>query len=105
MYSPRPGTPGADMKDHVEPDVAAERLQRLQALLNKQQHEFNMSKVGTDMKVLIEKPGKFENQLIGRSPWLQSVVIEDVEGKLNIGDITSVHIHDAGPNSLNGTLL
>ena len=103
-YSPRPGTPGADMEDQVPAEVASERLQRLQELLNKQQHAFNRSKVSTQMDVLIEKPGKRDNQLIGRSPWLQSVVLDGVSDTVNIGDIVPVDIFDAGPNSLNGKL-
>ncbi|MEN0088000.1 MAG: tRNA (N6-isopentenyl adenosine(37)-C2)-methylthiotransferase MiaB [Pseudomonadota bacterium] len=99
-YSPRPGTPGADMKDHVDPDVASERLQRLQALLNEQQEAFNRSKIGTQMDVLIEKPGKHEGQMIARSPWLQSVVVDESLG--DVGDIVPVMVTDAAPNSLVG---
>ncbi|MEM1365059.1 MAG: tRNA (N6-isopentenyl adenosine(37)-C2)-methylthiotransferase MiaB [Pseudomonadota bacterium] len=100
VYSPRPGTPGADMKDHVDPAVASARLQRLQALLNEQQEAFNRSKIGTQMDVLIEKPGKHEGQMIARSPWLQSVVIDQSLGA--IGDIVPVTITGAAPNSLVG---
>lgn len=99
-YSPRPGTPGADMKDQVDPDVASERLQRLQALLNRQQEAFNRSKVGSTMEILLEKPGKKTGQMIGRSPWLQSVVVSEEIGQ--VGDLVTVRITDAGPNSLTG---
>jgi len=79
-YSTRPGTPGADMKDQVPEDVKSERLQRLQALLNKQQEEFNQTCVGRKMDILLEKKGRREGQLIGRSPWLQSVIVDDSLG-------------------------
>ena len=101
-YSTRPGTPGADMDGHLPEEVKAERLERLQALLLRQQHEFAESLVGQTMEVLLEKPGRMPGQLIGRSPWLQSVNL-DANG-LQIGDITRVKINATGPNSLFGTV-
>ncbi len=97
-YSSRPGTPGADMPDHVPDDVKAERLARLQELLLSQQHAFAQSCVGKTIDLLLEKPGRLPGQLIGRSPWLQSVNVDakDVE----IGDTIRVRITGTGPNSL-----
>jgi tRNA-2-methylthio-N6-dimethylallyladenosine synthase len=97
-YSTRPGTPGADLGDQVDEDVKSERLERLQALLLKQQHEFAQSLVGKTMDVLLEKPGRMPEQLIGRSPWLQSVNLD--ANALKIGDIVHVRITATGPNSL-----
>ena len=99
-YSPRPGTPGADLEGQITNEIASERLQRLQTLLNKQQSDFNASCVGLDMEILLEKPGRRSDQLIGRSPWLQSVVVPSTIG--NIGEIVSARIASAGPNSLIG---
>ncbi len=99
-YSVRPGTPGADMNDQVPEHVKNERLQRLQALLNQQQEGFNGDCVGKEMQILMEKPGRKPGQLIGRSPWLQSVIVPDTLGQ--IGDIVKVRITDAAPNSLVG---
>lgn len=97
-YSSRPGTPGADLPGHVAEDVKAERLERLQALLLKQQADFAKSLVGNVIEVLLEKPGRMEGQLIGRSPWLQSV---NVDAKTSqIGEIIPVRITGTGPNSL-----
>ena len=97
-YSTRPGTPGADLGDQVAEEVKAERLERLQALLLKQQADFAKSLVGKVMDVLLEKPGRMPGQLIGRSPWLQSV---NVDAKTSqIGDIIQVRIIGTGPNSL-----
>ena len=98
-YSTRPGTPGADMKDQVPEDVKSERLQRLQALLNQQQVEFNQTCIGRKMDILLEKKGRRQGQLIGRSPWLQSVIVDESLG--NLGDIVHVEITEAAPNSLN----
>ena len=100
-YSPRPGTPAAVMDDQVPGPVMDERLQRLQALLNTQQHAFNRSKLGMRMTVLIERDGKKPGQRIGKSPWLQSVVIENGPA---IGSLVEVDITAAGPNSMTGAL-
>ncbi|HWK69067.1 MAG TPA: tRNA (N6-isopentenyl adenosine(37)-C2)-methylthiotransferase MiaB [Rhizobiaceae bacterium] len=97
-YSPRPGTPGADMRDHVAEEVKDERLQRLQALLNEQQREFTESLVGKTMSTLIEKPGRHAGQRVGRSPWLQPVIVDEKAG--GIGDIVTVRIAGVGANSL-----
>ncbi|RZS87899.1 tRNA-i(6)A37 thiotransferase enzyme MiaB [Phyllobacterium myrsinacearum] len=99
-YSPRPGTPGADMEDHVPEAVKDERLQRLQALLSEQQYAFQRSLTGKTMDVLIEKAGREPGQMVGRSPWLQPVII-DVHGG-EIGDIIRVRIIGTGTNSLIG---
>jgi tRNA-2-methylthio-N6-dimethylallyladenosine synthase len=98
-YSPRPGTPAADMDDQVPPQVKDERLQRLQALLNAQQLAFNRATLGRRTSLLLERSGKRPGQRIGKSPWLQSV---HVETEAAIGDLVEVEIVSAGPNSLGG---
>ncbi|MCA1748270.1 MAG: tRNA (N6-isopentenyl adenosine(37)-C2)-methylthiotransferase MiaB [Sphingomonadales bacterium] len=101
-YSPRPGTPAAEMDDaFVAPQVAHERLQRLQGLLNKQQQAFNGASVGRRTTLLLERDGKKPGQRIGKSPWLQSV---HVETDAPIGSLVEVDIVSAGPNSLGGAL-
>ncbi|MGX5667349.1 tRNA (N6-isopentenyl adenosine(37)-C2)-methylthiotransferase MiaB [Rhizobium daejeonense] len=97
-YSTRPGTPGADLPDQVPEDVKTERLARLQELLLQQQHEFARSLIGETIDLLLEKPGRLPGQLIGRSPWLQSVNVDAKSSQ--IGDIINVRITAAGPNSL-----
>ncbi|MFA5989043.1 MAG: tRNA (N6-isopentenyl adenosine(37)-C2)-methylthiotransferase MiaB [Sphingomonas sp.] len=98
-YSPRPGTPAADMGNQVPLAVMDERLQRLQAALNRDQAAFNAATIGKSCDILLERAGKLPGQLIGKSPWLQSVVIE---GDHAIGDLVRVEITDAAPNSLTG---
>lgn len=102
-YSPRPGTPASDIKEQVPENVKTERLRRLQALIIKQQLEFNQSFVGQTMKVLFERPGKLLGQLIGKSPYMQSVhaVVDDSA----IGKILDVEIISAGQNSLAGKVI
>ena len=75
-YSPRPGTPAATMEDQIPREIMDDRLQRLQARINEHQLAFNRSKVGVDTQVLIERKGRRAGQMIGSSPWLQSVHVE-----------------------------
>jgi tRNA-2-methylthio-N6-dimethylallyladenosine synthase len=97
-YSPRPGTPGAEMKNHVAEAVKDERLQRLQALLGQQQQNFTATMAGRTIDALIEKPGRQAGQRVGRSPWLQPVIVDETAGE--IGDIINVRITRTGRNSL-----
>jgi tRNA-2-methylthio-N6-dimethylallyladenosine synthase len=97
-YSPRPGTPGAELDGQVPEEVDDRRLQELQALLISQQHSVAAGLVGSDMTVLLEKQGRHEGQLVGRSPWLQPVIIDDAAGR--IGDIIRARITHANANSL-----
>jgi tRNA-2-methylthio-N6-dimethylallyladenosine synthase len=102
-YSRRPGTPAAAMPRQVPEAVKAERLARLQALLDEQRHAFNAAVVGRTVPVLFEKPGRKPGQSIGRSPYLQAVWAEAPSSL--IGQIAPVRISAAGPNSLTGVLL
>lgn len=101
-YSPRPGTPAAGMDEQIAPEVMDERLQRLQAFLNEQQYAFNQQTVGRTTDILLERQGKLDGQLIGKTPWLQSVHI--ISPDLKIGDLVEVEITQAGPNSLTGQI-
>ena len=98
-YSARPGTPAATMPDQIEPHVASERLQQLQNLITEQQQAFNQARVGERATILIERKGRHAGQMIGKSPWLQSV---HVETDAAIGAMMSVDLISAGPNSLAG---
>jgi tRNA-2-methylthio-N6-dimethylallyladenosine synthase len=101
-YSPRPGTPAADMADQIPLAVMDERLQRLQALIGRQQLAFNQASVGRRTQVLIERTGRKPGQMLGKSPWLQSVHLET---EAAIGDLVEVELLAAGPNSLAGAEL
>ncbi|WEK51105.1 MAG: tRNA (N6-isopentenyl adenosine(37)-C2)-methylthiotransferase MiaB [Candidatus Kaistia colombiensis] len=102
-YSPRPGTPAANRDGHVDDRRMSERLSRLQALILDQQTAFNRSRVGTAMDVLFEKAGRMPGQLMGRSPYLQAVLVDADES--HIGTIGRVVIDALGSNSLFGTLV
>jgi len=98
-YSPRPGTPAASMEDQIAREVMEERLQRLQDRINSHQLAFNRSKVGCDTQVLIERKGKLPGQMIGRSPWLQSVHLDTAAQP---GDVVDVTLIEAGAHSMAG---
>ncbi len=100
-YSSRPGTPAATMEGAVEANVMDERLQRLQARLAEHSLAFNRTTIGQDLTILIDRKGRLPGQMIGKSPWLQSVFVET---DAKIGDMVDVTITQALPNSLGGIL-
>jgi tRNA-2-methylthio-N6-dimethylallyladenosine synthase len=102
MYSTRPGTPAAALEDQVPEAEKSERLQRLQAVITRQWQAFNRSFIGQTMDILVEKPGKLPGQLVGRSPYLQSVHI--MAEPSSIGSIVKVAITDVGSNTLFGAV-
>ena len=102
-YSKRPGTPASEMYGQVASEVADDRLQRLQALILEQQRAFNATKVGETFDVLFTGKGRNEGQILGRSPWLQSVHVAGPDRL--IGQLHSVRIIGTMPNSLTGELV
>ena len=101
-YSPRPGTPAAEM-DQVPEEQKSERLLRLQALLAEQQTAFNASMHGLAVDVLLEREGKLPGQLVGRTAWMQTVQV-DAPADM-VGAIMPVMISGVGSNTLFGTLI
>ena len=101
-YSARPGTPAAE-KDSVDPAVASARLQELQALLTEQQYAAQAAMVGREVKVLFEKKGRREGQLIGKSEYLHAV--HAVAPDHMVGKVVRVRIINDMTNSLTGELV
>ncbi|MDG2531656.1 tRNA (N6-isopentenyl adenosine(37)-C2)-methylthiotransferase MiaB [Caulobacter endophyticus] len=101
-YSRRPGTPASAMPGQVDEAVKAERLDRLNQLLDDQQRAFNASQVGKTLPVLFEKAGRHPGQIVGRSPYLQAVHVSG--GEHLIGTIVPVRIESAAKMSLAGVL-
>ena len=96
-YSTRPGTPAAE-RAQVDAGEADERLQRLQALITRQQRAIQESMVGRDLSVLVEKAGRETGQMLGKSEYLHAVHIDDARAQ--IGDVVPVRITRAMTNSL-----
>ncbi len=101
-YSPRPGTPAAEMPDQVPEPVRHERLRHLQANIDRLQAAFNTDCVGRPLEVLFEKPARDAGQLVGRSPYLQPVHV--MASPDLIGEVRTVTITGTGRNSLFGHL-
>jgi len=100
-YSARPGTPAATMEGAVDPPVMDDRLQRLQARLAEHSLAFNRATIGKDLPILIDRKGRLPGQMIGKSPWLQSVFVDTGAA---IGDMLDVTVTHALRNSLGGEL-
>jgi tRNA-2-methylthio-N6-dimethylallyladenosine synthase len=102
-YSPRPGTPAADMPAQIDAATKERRLAALQALIEDERQAFNRASVGRRLEVLFEKPGKREGQVVGRSPYMQAVFAEGPTSL--IGALMEVEIVAAEPHSLRGRLV
>jgi tRNA-2-methylthio-N6-dimethylallyladenosine synthase len=101
-YSTRPGTPAAE-RAQVAEDVKSERLQRLQALITRQQRAAQDAMVGRTVGVLFEKPGRMAGQMVGKSDYLHAVHVTD--DRVQPGDLAQVEIVESGPNSLAGRVV
>jgi len=102
-YSPRPGTPAAQDDRQIDEATKVARLAELFALLEEQRLSFNRRLVGRRFDVVFEKPGRRSGQVIGRSPYMQSVYAEGDHSL--IGAMAEVEIVGVGPNSLIGRLV
>ncbi|MDR1031946.1 MAG: tRNA (N6-isopentenyl adenosine(37)-C2)-methylthiotransferase MiaB [Holosporales bacterium] len=102
-FSPRPNTPAESMPDQVPEKVKEQRLAALQDLLDRQQQDFNNESVGSVQPVLFERFGRYDGQVIGRTPYNQPVYIDSDEGL--IGHTRQVHIASLDKHSLSGTLI
>ena len=101
-YSPRPGTPGADLDGQIDEQTKSERLQRLQQVIDRNQAAFNRRCLGCSFDVLFERHGRYPGQLVGRSPYLQPVQVTAPASLL--GGIATVTISEIASNSLFGAL-
>jgi tRNA-2-methylthio-N6-dimethylallyladenosine synthase len=102
-YSPRPGTPAAEMQETVSTAEMDERLARLQDLINSQQSAFNAATIGTTMEVLFEGPARNPGQIVGRSAYLQPVHV--MASPDIIGQVLPVRIERLERFSLLGALV
>jgi tRNA-2-methylthio-N6-dimethylallyladenosine synthase len=101
-YSARPGTPASQMEGHVPEPEKERRLGLLQAAIAETQLAFNRTTVGRTLSVLMERPGRRPGQLIGRTPYMQSIHATAPQAML--GQLVEMVVESAGPNSLAGRL-
>jgi tRNA-2-methylthio-N6-dimethylallyladenosine synthase len=102
-YSPRPGTPAASMRRQVADATKSERLAELQGLLGAQMAAFNQATVGRVLPVLLERAGRHDGQMVGRTPYLQPVHL--CAPGAEPGMLIDVVIEDSHPHSLAGVPL
>jgi tRNA-2-methylthio-N6-dimethylallyladenosine synthase len=102
-YSPRPGTPAADMQETVPTAVMDERLVRLQELIDSQQSAFNTATIGATVDVLFERAARNPGQIVGRTAWLQPAHVMAADDI--IGQILPVRIESLERYSLLGSLV
>lgn len=100
-YSPRPGTPAAQLNNQIPEEIKSERLARLQALTNKQQAKFNRNSIGQITEVLFDRSGRHEGQIIGKTPYMQPVFMNDNQ---HLGKIVKVRLTNLSSNSLSAML-
>ena len=101
-YSARPGTPAAE-KEPVAAEIANDRLYKLQALLSEQQRAAQDAMVERDVRVLFEKAGRQDGQMVGKSEYLHAVHV--TSDAVAVGDIAHVRIVGSGTNSLAGEVV
>jgi tRNA-2-methylthio-N6-dimethylallyladenosine synthase len=101
-YSPRPGTPAADLQETVTTTAMDQRLARLQDLIDSQQAAFNAAAIGKTVDVLFERAGRKPGQIVGRTAYLQPAHV--MAAPDIIGDVLPVTIDSLERYSLLGTL-
>ena len=102
-YSPRPHTAAALMKNQISEQIKSVRLQQLDAQLNENQREFNMSCIGREMVCLFEGTDKTNRNLVFRTPYMQQCIVEKPD--FDIKPLQKIKIVDANKSCLRGELI
>jgi tRNA-2-methylthio-N6-dimethylallyladenosine synthase len=107
LFSPRPGTPAANLEDHTPHEVKQERLQRLQAVIVENTRRYSQQMVGSVQRILVEGPArKNAQELQGRSENNRVVNFDGgPNGARLIGQMIPVRITEAYANSVRGELI
>ncbi|MDR1207830.1 MAG: MiaB/RimO family radical SAM methylthiotransferase [Holosporales bacterium] len=103
-YSPRPNTVACNLPRQIDESIKVERLARLQDLLREQQTKFNKSCIGQILSVLFQRYGKGPNQALGKSQFMQSVVVHTPNPETYIESIQNVRITGATLSCLEGQI-
>jgi tRNA-2-methylthio-N6-dimethylallyladenosine synthase len=103
IYSPRPGTPAAEMPDDVPITVKKQRLAQLQARISEMAQAISQAMVGTVQRILVEHPSRKDPQKLAGRTENNRVVNFKAEPSL-IGQFVDVRITEALPNSLRGEI-
>ncbi|MBK7490720.1 MAG: tRNA (N6-isopentenyl adenosine(37)-C2)-methylthiotransferase MiaB [Nitrosomonas sp.] len=104
VYSPRPGTPAADLPDDTPPEVKLERLQRLQAQINQQARKISLGMVGSIQRVLLEGVSKKNaGEFFGRTD--NNRVVNLASDPALVGSFINVRITEARSHTLRGEIV
>lgn len=104
VYSPRPGTPAADLPDDTPPEVKLERLQRLQAQINQQARKISLGMVGSIQRVLLEGVSKKNTgEFFGRTD--NNRVVNLASDPALVGSFVNVRITEARSHTLRGEIV
>ena len=102
-YSPRPHTAAAIMSNQISEQIKSVRLQQLDAQLNENQREFNMSCIGKEMICLFEGDDKTGRNLVFRTPYMQQCIVEKPDYKIT--PLQKIKITDANKSCLHGEII
>ncbi|GMR02486.1 MAG: tRNA (N6-isopentenyl adenosine(37)-C2)-methylthiotransferase MiaB [Acidimicrobiia bacterium] len=102
QFSPRPGTPAADMEDQVPSDIVQDRFERLVELQNEITYERNRDQVGLIEEVMVEGPSKRDPQVAATRTRGNRIV--HMAGVWDPGSLLTVEITRAAPHYLEGKL-
>ncbi len=104
IYSPRPGTPAANLPDPVPMEAKERRLAVLQARINQMATHIAQAMVGTVQRVLVQRPSRKDTRMVAGRTENNRVVNFPGDTSL-IGAFADVRITEALPNSLRGELV
>jgi tRNA-2-methylthio-N6-dimethylallyladenosine synthase len=107
IFSPRPGTPAANLHDDTPHEVKLRRLQHLQATVEENVHRIGESRVGTVQRILVEGASrKSAAELMGRTECNRIVNFDAGPlGERLVGQMIDVRITQALPHSLRGAVV
>ncbi|MGE8362911.1 tRNA (N6-isopentenyl adenosine(37)-C2)-methylthiotransferase MiaB [Pseudomonas sp.] len=105
IYSSRPGTPAADLPDDMPDELKKQRLQILQQRINQQGFENSRRMVGSVQRILVSDYSKKDPGMLQGRTENNRIVNFRCDNPRLIGQFVDVHIDDALPHSLRGTLL
>ncbi|MEI2678800.1 MAG: tRNA (N6-isopentenyl adenosine(37)-C2)-methylthiotransferase MiaB [Burkholderiaceae bacterium] len=101
VFSPRPGTPAANLPDDTSQEVKLRRLQRLQAAIEGHAQQISQALVGKRLQILVEGPSRKDpDELMGRTICNRKVNFKGPPQL--VGQLIEVTITQANPNSLRG---
>jgi tRNA-2-methylthio-N6-dimethylallyladenosine synthase len=104
-YSPRPGTPAAEMPDQIPESVSADRLAKLLALQDAISSARNHAWIGRDVEILVDRTLSKRDSGLGAGRTPQNKIVHFRGGNVDEGKLTNVQITEATPHHMKGVLI